>query len=303
MNSETENLLFQKEFNEIIDGFGYEWEESGKDIILSLSNKKSLSDGTVKLGGRWAQKISDPRRKKQLDILFEDFNAKLTFLKGLAIKEILVDIVLIIIFSCILYHFIFVTFILLGVVIDSLVIAALLLSSFYSIKEVLSEDQSILSKKYGFRMTVRGFATSRHYILRKLKHSKYRVIFFSAILLTLSISSFTYPSPPLIYVTRVINFSALLLASTQMGSQYVRNREKHRNLTNSKPTLLAVSIVFLFFLVYVSNYFIYYPPLAFISAFFVDIIVIYSIPSFIMDLIRINRFRKWSDSKVNHNVL
>lgn len=303
LNGETEILTFQREFNDIIDGFGYEWEESGNYIILDLGKKNSISDDADKFVGRWAQKFSDPRLEKQFDLLFKGIASKLTPLKVSAIKEIFADIALILIFSCILYHFIFVTFTLFGVVIDSLVIATFVLPFLSSINEILLEDQSILSKKYGFTMTYKGFATNRYNILRKVKYSKYMTLFFSAILLTLSILSFTYPSSSLNYVTSVINFSALLLASIQMGFQYFWNRKKHRNLANLKPTLLAVILVFLFFLVYVLNYFINYPLLAFISAFFVDMIVIYSAPYFIRDLIKINKFRNWSDSKINHNVL
>ena len=85
-----------------------------------------------------------------------------------------------------------------------------------------------------------------------------------------------------------------------MGFQYYRNLKKHKKLKGLKPTFQAVVLVFLFLFVYVLNYFIYYKPIAFFSAFFVDIIVIYSIPYFARDLTRINRFRKWSDS--NHDI-
>lgn len=299
LNKETEILPFQKELYEIIDGFGYEWEGTGNDIILNLDKKNLPSDDAEKFVGRWVPKISDPRLKKQFDLMSKDITSRLTLLKGSAIKEIFADITLIVIFSWILYHFIFVAFTLIGVAIDFLVIAALVRSSFSSINEILLKDQTLLSKKYGFTITDRGFATSRYNVLRVLKRSKYMSLFLSAVLLTLSILSFTYPSPPLVYVTSVINFSALFLASLQMGFQYYRNGKKHRNLKNLKPTLLAVVLVFLLFLIYVLNYFIDYTPIAFISAFFVDIIVIYSVPYFIRDLIRINKFRKWSD--LNHD--
>lgn len=300
MNNETIILPFQKELFEIIDGFGYEWEGTENDIVLNLDKRNLPSDDAVKFLDGWIPKFSDPQLRKQRDLVPKKVISRFTLLKLSEIKEILADLALFVIFLCILYHFIFVTFTLLGVVLDLFVIATLVCSFISSINEISLSDQTLLSKKYGFTKTDRGFATSRYNVLKELKRSKYMSLLLSAVILTISILSFPYPNPPLIYVTSVINFTALLLASLYMGFQYYKNKKKQKKIKSLKPTRLAVVLVFLFFFVYVLNYFIYYPPIAFISAFFVDIIVIYSVPYFARDLIRINRFRKWSDS--NHDI-
>jgi hypothetical protein len=299
LNNETVIPPFQKELFEIIDGFGYEWKGTGNDIVLNLDKRNLPSDDAVKFIERFIPKPSDPQHKKQIDLMSKYVTSRLTHLKLSGIKEIFADLALFVIFLWILYHFIFVTFTLLGVALDLLVIATLVRSFISSINEILLSDQTLLSKKYGFTKTDRGFVTSRYNVLKELKRSKYMSLFLSAVLLTISILSFTFPNPPLIYVTSVINFTALLLASLHMGFQYYWNWKKQKKIKSLKPTLLAVVLVFLFFFVYVLNYFIYYTPIAFISAFFVDIIVIYSVPYFARDLIRINRFRKWSDSNLD----
>ncbi len=302
LNNETVILPFQKEFSEIIDGFGYEWKEDGTDIIVNLDKKNLRSDDYGKSVDNYFSPILDPilKNKKKVEWVLKYIKSRCTILKGSAIKEILADITLFIILLLILNHFTFVIFTLLGIAIDLMVIATLVRSFISSTKEILWSDQTLLSKKFGFSKTDRGFETSSYNILKELKRSKYIGIFSSGALLTISILSFTYPSPPLIYVTSVINFTGLFLASLYMGFQYYMNGKKHKKIKGLKPTLLAVVLAFLFFFVYVLNYFIYYKPIAFFSAFFIDIIFTYSVFYFARDLIRINRFREWADS--NHDI-
>jgi hypothetical protein len=298
LKNEPKILPFQKELYEIVDGFGYEWKGVGTNIILNLDKKNLLSYDESRFIEKLVSRLSNHGLKKQNrnDKLLKDINSKFTILKNSAFREVFADITLIVIFSLILYHLIFVAFTLLGVAIDLFAIAVIIRSFLYSINEIFMNDQTILSKKFGFKKNDMGFTTSSYNVLRMIKHSKYMVLLSSALILTPSILSLTYPSPPLTYVIGVINFLALLLASLQMIFQYYKNRKKHRNLNGLNPTLLAVVLVSLFFIIYVMNYFIDYTPTAFFSSFFVDNIIIYSVPYFVRDLIRINKFRKWADS-------
>ena len=298
LKNEPKILPFQKELYEIVDGFGYEWKGVGTNIILNLDKKNLLSYDESRFIEKLVSRLSNHGLKKQNrnDKLLKDINSKFTILKNSAFREVFADITLIVIFSLILYHLIFVTFTIVGVAIDLLAIAIIIRSFLFSINEVLMSDQTLLNRKFGFTKTDMGFATSGYNILKLLKSYKYRLILSSAVLLTLSFLSFTNPNPPLLYVTSVINFMGLLLASLQMTLQYYLNKKKHRNIKNLKPTLLAVALIYLFLIIYVMSYFIDFSVLVTFSTFIMDIIVIWAIPMFILDLIRINKFRKWFDS-------
>ena len=298
LKNETNILPFQNDLYKTLDGFGYEWKKVGTDIVLNLDKKTPLSDNVVRFIEGFVSPLSNQGLEKQrrFNRKVKNIESMITPLKISSYREIFADILLISIFSLILYHLIFVTFTILGVAIDLLAIAIIIRSFLLSINEVLMSDQTLLNRKFGFTKTDMGFATSGYNILKLLKSYKYRLILSSAVLLTLSFLSFTNPNPPLLYVTSVINFMGLLLASLQMTLQYYLNKKKHRNIKNLKPTLLAVALIYLFLIIYVMSYFIDFSVLVTFSTFIMDIIVIWAIPMFILDLIRINKFRKWFDS-------
>ena len=65
LNNETVILPFQKEFSEIIDGFGYEWKEDGTDIIVNLDKKNLRSDDYGKSVDNYFSPILDPILKNK----------------------------------------------------------------------------------------------------------------------------------------------------------------------------------------------------------------------------------------------
>ena len=158
---------------------------------------------------------------------------------------------------------------------------------------------TLLSKKFGFKKTERGFETNSYNILRLIKSSKYMFLLASAFFLILSILSLIYHSPPLIYAISLINFLGLLLVSLQMAFQYYKSKKKQGNINSQTPAFLAVVMTSSFFVIFIMSHLIDYYPLIFFSSFFLYIILIYSIPTFVRDLIRINKFRKWSQSIYN----
>ena len=297
LNKETTLKSFEQEFHSIIDGFGYEWRQVGDRIIVNLQKKNPQSYERDLYFDNWLSRFSVTKlnKGKKTDRVIKYVKSNFTVLKGSEIREVLADLALFFIFSCILYHLIFITFTLLGIVIDLLAIVSIIRSFLYSVNRILMNDQTLLSKKFGFKKTDIGLETSIYNILSVIEQSKYSNLLASVVVLTLSILSLIYRNPPLIYVISVINLVGLLLAFSNMAAQYYRNRIIHKN-NGLKPSLLAVVLASLFFVIYVMNYFIYFPPLALFSSFFLDLILLYSIPLFVRDLIKINQFREWSNS-------
>lgn len=297
LNKETTLKSFEQEFYKTIDGFGYEWRQVGNKIIVNLKKKNPQSYERDLYFDNWLSKLSLKLNKgKQTDWIFKYVKSHFKILKGSEIREVLADLALFVIFSCILCHLIFITFTLFGIVIDLLAIVYFIRSFLYSVSRILMDDQTLLSKKFGFKKTDIGMETSIYTILRVIKQSKYSTLLASVVILTLSILSLIYRNPPLIYVISVINLVGLLFALSHMVVQYYRNRIIHKNTNGLKPSLLAVVLASLFFVIYVMNYFIYFPPLALFSSFFLDLILLYSIPLFVWDLMKINQFRRWSNS-------
>ena len=202
LNKETTLKSFEQEFHSIIDGFGYEWRQVGDRIIVNLQKKNPQSYERDLYFDNWFSRFSVTKlnKGKKTDRVIKYVKSNFTVLKGSEIREVLADLALFFIFSCILYHLIFITFTLLGIVIDLLAIVSIIRSFLYSVNRILMNDQTLLSKKFGFKKTDIGLETSIYNILSIIEQSKYSNLLASVVVLTLSILSLIYRNPPLINV-------------------------------------------------------------------------------------------------------
>lgn len=83
-------------------------------------------------------------------------SSDITVLEYSVIREILADITLIVALSFILYHLIFVIFTPIGYIIDLLAIATIIISFYSSKNKILMDDQTFLSKRFGFKKKLIG---------------------------------------------------------------------------------------------------------------------------------------------------
>lgn len=302
MKKQPTNLPFQKEFHAAIDSFGYEWEEIGTNIILNLDKRTNQPYDANKSIGRLFSKdfLQGLKKHKKSERYFKIMSSEITVLKQSVIREILSDITVIVAVSFILYHLIFVTFTPIGIIIDLLAIVLIIISFRSLISETFMDDRTLLSERFGFKKTDRGFETNSYNILRSIKKSKCIFLLVSAVFLTISLLSFIYHSPSLIYVINVFNFIGLLQLSLLTVFQYYKSKKKQENINGQKPTLLAVVGIFSFLVIYIIGYIFYYLPAVIFLSIIIDILVICSITILVLGLIKFNKFRKWSESI--HNI-
>ncbi len=298
MKKQHTNIPFQKEFHAAIDSFGYEWVEIGTNIILNLDKRTIQPYDVTKSVGRLFYKDFLQRLKKQKksEWVFKIMSSEITVLRYSVIREILSDIIVIVAFSFILYYFIFVVFTPIGIIIDLLAIVSIIVSFHSLISEIFLDDRTLLSKRFGFKKTDRGFETYSYNILRSIQKSKCIFLLVSAIFLTISLLSFIYHSPSLIYVISVFNFIGLLQFSLLTAFQYYKSKKKQENINGQKTTLLAVVGIFSLLVLYIMVFIFYYLPAVIYLSIIIDLLVIYSIPTLVLGLIKFNEFRKWSES-------
>ena len=211
-----ENLPFQKKFNEAVDSFGYEWEIRGKKIILDMQRKNQASLQYEQLMNKPLRHIlmlngineGSSRGKRLVKAYLKPFSwAKLPSLQDIGIGT-----PWIVLFSYIFYGFAFITYTPLGMAIDFAAIVMLLRSVYFSLKSISKTDDEYLGSNYQFQKKDHFLILDALQFAKMLENIRIRILLFSLIFILISVFTFVYKFPQLIFASDVLNFMVFFSA-------------------------------------------------------------------------------------------
>ena len=297
MSHEDKYFPFKKEFIDIVESFGYYNEMKGKFITLDLKRKNSFSKQISAPLGRIFGYFDTQKRDKKVHNLIRRIKVAFSALKGPFVKEIFADIFLLVAFGYLNFQFISRFHNLFAFLLVTVSIGILLKALITSVLYVIKSDLAVLQDYYGFKKFGNVLRADKYTFVKKIEHSKRMMVFYSAILLLLSLSVYAASSPILVYSSEYVNIVTFFLAIFLGTIQFFRNIVIHKNAVNAISNLM-MAIVFLFLLItYVESLIQKNSVLTTMVSYAFYLIIILVVYRFAKDLLDIRNLHKWVISK------
>ena len=293
MSVEDKYFPFKKEFIEIVEGFGYYIDLKGKFITLDLKRRNSISRQINAHLGRIFDYFDTPKRSKKARNLIRRMKVAFSVLKGPFVKEIFADIFLLVAFGYLTFQFISLFHNLFAVSLVTVSIGILLKALMNSIHNIIKSDSDVLQDYYGFKKFGNVLRADKYAFVKKIEHSKRMMVFYSAILLFLSLSAYSFPTPLLIYTTEYINVVTFFLATALGIIQFLRNIIIHKNIVRASSNLTISIIFFMLLITYLGSLIQKISTLTTIVGYILDLIIILVVYKFVRDLLDIRNLHKW----------
>ena len=172
-------------------------------------------------------------------------------------------------------------------------IGILLKALMNSIHNIIKSDSDVLQDYYGFKKFGNVLRADKYAFVKKIEHSKRMMVFYSAILLFLSLSAYSFPTPLLIYTTEYINVVTFFLATALGIIQFLRNIIIHKNIVRASSNLTISIIFFMLLITYLGSLIQKISTLTTIVGYILDLIIILVVYKFVRDLLDIRNLHKW----------
>ena len=293
MSIEDKYFPFKKEFIEIVEGFGYHSDIQGKNIVLDLKRKNSISKEISTPLGRIFDHFDNAKRSRKFHKYMEEIKVTFSALKGPFVKEVFADIFLLGAFGYLTVQFMSRFHNLLAILLVMGPLGIVLKALITSILNILKSDSALLEDYYGFKKFGKILRADKYTFVKKIEHSKRMMVLYSAILLLLSLSVYLAPSPLLIYASDYVNVITFFLAVILGTIQFLRNIVIHKNPVNAFSNLLMALVFLSLLIIYVESLIQKNSVLTTTVGFILDLIVVFVVYKFVRDLMSIRNLHDW----------